>query len=751
MFKNYLTILLTAITLFFAFTTKAQDCSSLYLVNAQNGRVYDISSLSGGLPATTVTLSTAARSNLAVGPNPANTSQTVFTASNTAANSPVYVANTSIGTNVPLGVGGLTANPVSGIVYGLSGKNLVKASPAPAADLGAITGDATWNAASSTVSTDAFFDTAGKLYVILTSGSARYLYKIDIPTKIASQVVQLSGSLPSNFQGLAYFNNRIYAVEGYTTGGGFLQPPARFNAQVYEINPNTGVSVQKQSYVLNEGSSLDNLDLASCQAFVPPAAPTCSELFGLSNAQANIYRIEIPSTLGGSLNTTSIATHSSPVPSPGYDNLAYGPTVGSLDVNQFVTSRFSSTSRIYTGIGTLSDTGLTWGGASNAFTPRGTGTNPSTGIVYGLSEKSLTTWVGSGSVTSDITITGDATWSTIGLKVLNDVAVDNGGNLYAIGSTSNADVYLFRIKLNTTAAAPTTAVASVAVQFTTGIPANMFGTGAGNGPGNGMAYLGDYFYYSRRNGNTLTAVLYRVNAITGASELVGNLPTNRDFGDLASCATVTNIPAGFSFNCTDASRGVQGGSLVANGTVQNRTVRVPISGAVNGLASFTLTPTGGSASGITTAPSPYEIFIAQDATFVDIPFIYDGVGTPTAITVTSPGKTPACSIRITVLTACYDNPTTTGVESPTKHGITLLQRAGANNGGWPMIRNGGYTALESNTKGFVITRMTTAQITAISTPQEGMMVYDTDDKCLKINTTGTVPGWSCFNTPACSN
>lgn len=94
---------------------------------------------------------------------------------------------------------------------------------------------------------------------------------------------------------------------------------------------------------------------------------------------------------------------------------------------------------------------------------------------------------------------------------------------------------------------------------------------------------------------------------------------------------------------------------------------------------------------------------------------------------------------------CYVNPQS-GTGIPTNHGITLLKRAGADNGNWPMIRNGAFTALESNTKGFVITRVAgTAGITA---PQEGMMVFDTTPgvQCLKIYD-GTQ--WSCFNTPAC--
>ena len=92
----------------------------------------------------------------------------------------------------------------------------------------------------------------------------------------------------------------------------------------------------------------------------------------------------------------------------------------------------------------------------------------------------------------------------------------------------------------------------------------------------------------------------------------------------------------------------------------------------------------------------------------------------------------------------------------TNHGITLLKRAGADNGNWPMNKLSAHTVLESNTKGFVITRMSTVDIQGqttpsvipakITNPQEGMMVYDTTIGCLKIYD-GTA--WSCFSTPAC--
>ncbi len=95
---------------------------------------------------------------------------------------------------------------------------------------------------------------------------------------------------------------------------------------------------------------------------------------------------------------------------------------------------------------------------------------------------------------------------------------------------------------------------------------------------------------------------------------------------------------------------------------------------------------------------------------------------------------------------CFDAANTTGTAADTQVGITTLQRAGAENGNWPMVRKSGHIALESNDKGFVITRMTTAQINAIPTPVDGMMVFDTTANCLKIHNGST---WKCFSTPAC--
>ena len=101
---------------------------------------------------------------------------------------------------------------------------------------------------------------------------------------------------------------------------------------------------------------------------------------------------------------------------------------------------------------------------------------------------------------------------------------------------------------------------------------------------------------------------------------------------------------------------------------------------------------------------------------------------------------------VVVTLACFNPQNTLNLGSPAEHGITLLQRAGSDNGNWPMIRTSAFTVLESNSKGFVITRMTTAQISGITAPQEGMMTYDTNMHCLKIYADGI---WSCFNKPGC--
>jgi len=99
---------------------------------------------------------------------------------------------------------------------------------------------------------------------------------------------------------------------------------------------------------------------------------------------------------------------------------------------------------------------------------------------------------------------------------------------------------------------------------------------------------------------------------------------------------------------------------------------------------------------------------------------------------------------------CLENPITTGTALDTKVGITSQGRAGAetSNNNWPMVRKGGALALESNTKPFVPTRISSANLANITNPVEGMMVYDTTENCLKIYVNSTI-GWRCYNRKTC--
>ena len=103
---------------------------------------------------------------------------------------------------------------------------------------------------------------------------------------------------------------------------------------------------------------------------------------------------------------------------------------------------------------------------------------------------------------------------------------------------------------------------------------------------------------------------------------------------------------------------------------------------------------------------------------------------------------------------CYKTPPVITGGLPTNHGITNLGRAGKDDGNWPMIRTGAWTALESKTKGFVINRVAAnyepplddGQVPQITNPVKGMIIYDTNNHCLKMYD-GTT--WKCIKSQAC--
>ena len=112
---------------------------------------------------------------------------------------------------------------------------------------------------------------------------------------------------------------------------------------------------------------------------------------------------------------------------------------------------------------------------------------------------------------------------------------------------------------------------------------------------------------------------------------------------------------------------------------------------------------------------------------------------------------------------CYKPAVTAGTPLDGKVGVSSLGRAGADNSdNWPMIRKGAWLVIEAKTKGFLPNRVkfnASNQPVAddgttliITTPVEGMMVYDVVNKCMKVYTStdgGTTFGWFCMSTQTC--
>ncbi|SHM16487.1 hypothetical protein SAMN05444360_108189 [Chryseobacterium carnipullorum] len=82
---------------------------------------------------------------------------------------------------------------------------------------------------------------------------------------------------------------------------------------------------------------------------------------------------------------------------------------------------------------------------------------------------------------------------------------------------------------------------------------------------------------------------------------------------------------------------------------------------------------------------------------------------------------------------CTKDPNTSPADTITKIGITIQTKQS----GWPENLPNGAVALESKTRGFVVTR---SQSSLVANPVEGMLMYDIVDKCMKLYN-GT--SWHC--------
>lgn len=249
------------------------------------------------------------------------------------------------------------------------------------------------------------------------------------------------------------------------------------------------------------------------------------------------------------------------------------------------------------------------------------------------------------------------------------------------------------------------------------------------------------------NGGTDTANIYIT--VVGAGSTTNYTFANDDANSAPKGVTMTgNVktndtdPEGNTTTVTAAT--VFSVNGVANGTA----LTIGTATVIPGVGSVTLNANG------TYSFVPVATYVGT----VVIPYTICDNGTPQACDTATLYLTALPSLSLSV---CYETPTDLTTSVPVNHGITVLKRAGIHTGittanDWPMVRNSAYTALESKTKGFVITRNASPE-TTIANPVVGMMVFDTDAPgvngatgCLKIYTgSGASEGWKCFNTQGC--
>lgn len=185
----------------------------------------------------------------------------------------------------------------------------------------------------------------------------------------------------------------------------------------------------------------------------------------------------------------------------------------------------------------------------------------------------------------------------------------------------------------------------------------------------------------------------------------------------------------------DAESGIRLANAVFRLTYPDGTTSVELTTGANGTVQTGVLDAGTYTLTEITAPEGYALLktptkvevVYNEATFVNIPNYQIGKEPAPAFCLIEPNTSDSTILN-------------------TDFGITTLGRAAnslEDKETWPLSRKGGWMVLESNTKPFVVTRTVSEKI---ANPQNGMLIFDTQDKCLKLYD-GTK--WTCFSTPAC--
>ena len=758
----------------------SQAADKLYLSLASTGRVYDIT---GGASPILLTIPNSSGtpsniSNLAVGYDQpgGNPSTLVFINSNTAAASTLFKTRTAIsGTPIPrVVIGGIATNnvpgPYFGNVYGFQFNTKTIYPIYPSGSAIPITSTHTdWNNGT-TFGTDTFFDYQNNIYMFVNNGTARYLFKISIATGVAEKAISapISGSASfanlltsRGIQGMAYLQGYVYIAT----------VTASNTVEVRRINIYDGTSILSATYT---GGNYQNLDLATVPYYVPftltcsgiTQSPTTPFVEGVASNGVRSLNIPITNVYGpgtytinvigenfNSSSTVNITSSTTSINVPlVYDGGGSSGT-RTLSVNLNGSSTACSVNVVVekdTDKDTIPDyldldddndgiLDTTEGQCINTSNPSTDGfDSPLVATVNGNNIQSTNPYNGWGAETGVANAFNVIRVNGAGYASGPDNA--QSGNQYIDITGTSAYVYK-----NITLTSP--AVFSGSAWFanressnggyapwSTKIEIRNETTGITVAQGNTINFTSsisdEIWNNSSINSVALPAGTYRIRMYVG------------DFGHLDSisyCFSKDTDGDGTpdhldldsdNDGCPDA---VEGGDNITQTMLNgSNAIGSNISGTLNSPAIATVDANG--VPVITNTGSTFNV---------------DGQ---------AQGQTAGSSANASVNGCyCYKPAQTSGTILDTNHGITALGRAGEHDADgnltndWPMVRKGAWTVLEAKTKGFVVNRLTDAQVSAIPSAdlREGMMVYNITQDCLQINIDGTATGWKCFNTQTC--
>ncbi|MFN4074927.1 MAG: hypothetical protein ACK4HC_03390 [Cloacibacterium sp.] len=801
----------------------SQAVDRLYLSSASTGRVYDITSLTGGALPTPITIPNSSGtpsniSNLAVGYDQpgGNPSTLVFINSNTLAGSTLYKNGTAIsGTTIPgVQIGGIATNnvpgPYFGNVYGFQPDTKTIYPIYPSGPAIPITStDTDWNNGTA-FGKDTFFDYQNNIYTFINNGSNRYLFKISIATGVAEKAISapISGSASfenlltsRGIQGIAYLKGFVYIASINSTNN---------NIEIRRINIHDGTSILAATYT---SPSFANLDLASVPYYVPftltcsgiTQSPTTPFVEGVASNGVRSLNIPITNVYGpgtytinitgenfNSSSTVNITSSTTSINVPlVYDgggssgtrtlsvNLNGSTTACSVNV---VVEKDTDKDTIpdYLDLDDDNDGILD---AAELYCDTTTAPNvtyPATnspaaaplyakqllffdwsGVTLSPTSPSATKSVVYNGVTytatiSNYTFVGTGTPNTM---VGDDILTWSSGPPQMVGRYYNVNSTTFKEALYSPS---TTGVNSFNISVTASK--------------DGVAYPVDFVFFdaeATNKSNNQTEQIKFTNNSAGTIELLEKTGTGTIGATTDGVVNITGIGSNnVTLNETQDSNVnallfVKGysPSVKVDITTSNSSrqgvgfaVRLYCDTDNDGTPNYLDTDSDG--DGCPDALEGDENVTTSQLTANRISGTVDANGVPNLVNAggaadvgSDQGQGIGDSKNATIQSGCfcYKPAQTTGTALDTNHGITALGRAGADNSNWPMVRKGAWTVLEAKTKGFVVNRLTDAQIAAIPSAdlREGMMVYNIDQDCLQINIDGTATGWKCFNTQTC--